>query len=140
MQILRQNLARFLIVTLVGVWSHAAYQDCLAFMVTDTAAAEAALPPCHTSDTGSAPSESGEQAAEHDCLGACDCGLQAVPVPAKTLPLASEYKPVPDDNPVIAMLERRISVHHAASRYQFRHEQPAAACLHPHQKYCVQLK
>lgn len=140
MQILRHNLARFLIVALVGVWSHAAYQDCLAFMAPEATAGETASPPCHVRDSDSIKYHPVEQTVDHDCLGVCDCGLQAVPVSSQTLHLASEYKLSPDDNPVIAILDQKFTFHRTTFHFDYRHERPADSCLHPHQKYCIQLK
>lgn len=136
-------MARFLIVALVGVWSHAAYQDCLAFMVADsptTLAGESASPPCHSQEPGTDRQAPAEQNIGHDCLGVCDCGLQAVPVTSPTLHVASEFKPSVDDHSVAIISDTKRALQRTAFQSSHRHEQPAAACLHPLQKNCVQLK
>lgn len=144
MQVLKHNLARYLIVALIGVWSHAAYQDCLAFMAPDadvSTSSHAAAPPCHSLDSNSEQRDAPlEQAYDHDCLGVCDCGLQAIPIASQTLHVSSEYKPSVDDHGLAAIADQRSAYHRITYRSPVRHEQPAAACLHPLQRTCVQLK
>lgn len=146
MHVLKHNLARYLIVALIGVWSHAAYQDCLAFMAPDadvSTSSDVAALPCHTQDAdarGDRHDVPLELAYDHECLGVCDCGLQAIPIASQTLYVASEYKPSVDDHGLAAIAAQRFVSHRITYRSPVRHEQPAAACLHPLQRTCVQLK